>query len=37
MSSNEGFTDGKWHTIRVIRESARLTLEVDNDEPATGN
>lgn len=36
MTSNEGFTDGKWHTIRVTREGPRLTLQVDNDEPSSG-
>jgi hypothetical protein len=37
MVSSEGFNDGKWHTIKVIREGARLILQVDYDEPATGS
>lgn len=36
MYSKEGLADNKWHTIKVLREGARLILQIDNDEPATG-
>lgn len=36
MFSNDGLCDDKWHTIKIVREGARLILQVDNGEPATG-
>jgi hypothetical protein len=37
LFSSEGLCDNKWHTIKILRESNRIILQVDNDEPATGN
>ncbi len=37
MFSNEGLCDDSWHTIKVLREGPRLILQIDNDEPVTGN
>ena len=34
--SNGGLCDNKWHTLKILREGARLVMQVDDDDSATG-